>query len=323
MSAFLKRQWFLVLIAGLLLATIIFFVYDQNKDNLPAKSVGGKDVVFSVAGTDVTTDELYAKLYDKAGIDIVYMLFERGVVNAAVADTDVIRTKAQVDADSVTANFKDYYGDAYETYILNALKGLGYSKLEDLTNYFMYTYKLQELTNGYIDANMDTLYPAFNETNKPRIVSHVLIKMDDPKNPTADEKARFEEAKAAYASGTRFEEMVTKYSDDTSNNTTKGVLGYVDKNTQYETAFLDAAMALNEGQVSDWIETSYGYHLIRVDAANLDALKEYQEFYSAIAQADTKIQATVIWNKAEELNVDFLGNDELKAKIMSYMGIEE
>lgn len=325
MLAYMKRQWFLVLIAGLLFATILFYVYDQNKDNLPAKSVGGKDVVFSVAQTDVTTDELYTNLYNQGGLDIIYMLFERGVVHAAVETTDVMKTKAEVDVEGVKTNFSDYYGvDAYETYLVEALKSMGYTKLEDLTDYFIYTYKLQELTNAHIDANMDTLLADFQVTNQPRLVSHALVMMDDPANPTAEETARFEEAKAAYANGMSFEDVVVNYSDDTSNNMIKGSLGYMDVTTQYEENFLNAALALTEaGQVSDWIQTSYGWHLIRVDAMDLESLKEYQEFYTAILSTDPSLQANVIWSKAKELNVDFLGNDELKAEILNYMGIEE
>ncbi len=171
---------------------------------------------------------------------------------------------------------------------------------------------------------METLLADFQVTNQPRLVSHALVMMDDPANPTAEETTRFEEAKAAYANGMSFEDVVVNYSDDTSNNMIKGSLGYMDVTTQYEENFLNAALALTEaGQVSDWIQTSYGWHLIRVDAMDLESLKEYQEFYTAILSTDPSLQANVIWSKAKELNVDFLGNDELKAEILNYMGIEE
>lgn len=325
MLDFIKRQWFLTLIAGLLLATIVYYVYDQNKDNLPAKSVGGKDVVFSVAGTDVTTDELYQDLYAKAGVDVMYMLFERTVVHAAVETTDVMKTKAEVDIAGVKANFQEYYGaDGYESYLLDALKSMGYDSLDDLEDYFVYTYKLQEMNNAYIDANMDALYATFAAANQPRVVSHVLVKMDDPANPTADETARLDAAKAAWTAGTSFEDMVTQFSDDTSNNTNKGLLGYMDATTKYEAPFLTAALALqNAGDVSAWIQTSYGYHLIRLETTDLEKLKENQEFYTAILNANPQIQSTVIWNKSKELNVDFMGDDALKADIMKYMGITE
>lgn len=323
MLAVIKRQWFVVLVAVLLGATIIYYVYDQNKDNLPSKSVGGKDVVFTVADTDVTTDEFYSELYNQYGIQAVYLFFERAVIDASVETTQVIKTKAEVEADNIKASFESYYGTGYEDYIVEALKSLGYSKIEDLTTYFEYVYKRQEMMNKYIDTNMDTLYPGFAETNKPRVVSHVLVTMADPDNPTADESSRFEAAKAAYANGLSFEEMVTQYSEDTSNNTNKGLLGYVDAKTSFVTEFLSVALALNEGETSDWVKTQYGYHLIRVDSTQLDSLKEYQEFYSAILSNDTTLELNIIWNKAVELNVNFMGNEELKAELLKYMGIEE
>lgn len=325
MLNFLKKQWFLSLIALLLVSTVAYYVYDQNKDNLPSKSVGGKDIVFSVAGSDVSTDDVYAQLYQQAGIDVVYMLFERAVVHASADTTDVMSTKASVDIEGVKSNFLNYYGEAtYESYLLDALKSMGYSSLDDLEDYFVYTYKFQDLLNAYVDTNFDTIYPSFESTYQPRIVSHVLVKMDDPNNPTADETARFEAAKAAYASGMSFEEMVTTYSDDTSNNTNGGILGYMDTTTQYESAFLNAALALTEdGSVSEWVQTSYGYHLIRLDSSAVDQLKTYQEFYDAIVGSDATIKPNVVWEQAQAEGVDFGTNEELKAEILSYMGITE
>ena len=93
MLAVIKRQWFVVLVAVLLCAIIVFFVYDQNKDNLPSKSVGGKDVVFTVADTDVTTDEFYSELYKQYGISAVYMFLEKAIVDEAIETTEVITTK--------------------------------------------------------------------------------------------------------------------------------------------------------------------------------------------------------------------------------------
>ncbi len=325
MLDFLKKQWFIGLIGLLLVSTVVYFVYDQNKDNLPSKSVDGKDIVFSVAGTDVSTDEVYGQLYQQAGIDVVYMLFERAVVHAALDTTDVMRTKAEVDIDGVKANFLDYYGETlYEEYLLDALKTMGYDSLDDLEDYFVFTYKYQQLMNDYVDANLDTLYDAFAETYQPRVISHVLVMMDDPANPTAEETERFEAAKTAWEDGLSFEEMVTTYSDDTSNNALGGNLGYMDSTTQFVTEFLDAALTLSEeGQVSEWVQTSYGYHLIRLDSMSIDTFKEYQEFYDAIINSDTSLTQTVLWDKAQEIGVDFGGNDELKAEILTYMGIEE
>ena len=323
MIDFIKRQWFIVLVAVLLASTLIFYVYDTNKDNLPARRVDGKDIVFSVGEVNVSTDEFFDKLYAQYGMDAVFMFFDRAVVNAAVADSNVFETKAQVDAEGVIANFKEYYGSDYEQYIVDALKSLGYSSLDQLDDYFIYVYKRQELFKAYADANMDTLFPAFNESRKPRVVSHVLIRMDNSSTPTADEQARLDAAKKALEDGMSFEELVRTYSDDTSNNLNQGLLGYMDAQTSYVPEFLAAALTTPAGSLSPWIQTTYGYHLIRVDADDLESLKNYQEFYDALLSTDTTLQGRILWEKAEELGFDFLGNDELVTKLKAYMGIED
>ena len=323
MIDFIKRQWFIVLVAVLLASTLIFYVYDTNKDNLPARRVDGKDIVFSVGEVNVSTDEFFDKLYAQYGMDAVFMFFDRAVVNAAVADSNVFETKAQVDAEGVIANFKEYYGSDYEQYIVDALKSLGYSSLDQLDDYFIYVYKRQELFKAYADANMDTLFPAFNESRKPRVVSHVLIRMDNSSTPTADEQARLDGAKKALEDGMSFEELVRTYSDDTSNNLNQGLLGYMDAQTSYVPEFLAAALTTPAGSLSPWIQTTYGYHLIRVDADDLESLKNYQEFYDALLSTDTTLQGRILWEKAEELGFDFLGNDELVTKLKAYMGIED
>lgn len=323
MLAVLKRQWFIVLVAVLLLSTIVFYVYDKNKDNLPSKSVGGKDIVFSIAETDVSADEFYDELYTRYGMGALYLFFERAVVEGSVEGSAVITTKAELDAEGVIANFKEYYGTQYETYLIEALKTLGYTKLEDLQSYFEYVYKRQTMMNNYLDSQMDTLFPGFQEVNSPRIVSHVLVTMADPNAPTAEETERFEAAKTAFAAGMSFEDMVINHSNDTSNNTMKGLLGYVDKNTSFVPEFLAATLALGEGEISDWVKTEYGYHLIRVDSLSIDRLKDEQAFYDALLASDATLEANVIWSKAEELGVDFKGDEALKAELLTYMGIEE
>jgi foldase protein PrsA len=323
MIQILKRQWFIVLVAVTLLATLIFYVYDTNKDNLPGRRVNGKDVVFSVGDVNVTTDEFFEKLFAQFGIDAVYMFFDRAVVNAAIADSNVFVTKAEVDAQGVIANFREFYGPSYETNLLDALRALGYTSLNNLQDYFVYVYKRQELFNAYVDTNLDTLFPNFNAERRPRIVSHVLIRMDDPFNPTADEQARLDAAKQALADGMSFADLARNFSDDTSNNLRGGSLGYVDAQTQFVPEFLIAALATPAGELSAWTQTSFGFHLISVDSTDVEDFKAYQEFYEAILNQDPQLQARILWQAAEDLGVDFFGNDDLKAQLKTYMGIED
>jgi len=93
--------------------------------------------------------------------------------------------------------------------------------------------------------------------------SHILIataKLDE--KGKANAKARIEELLRKIRSGASFEELARKHSDCPS-KVNGGDLGYFKRGTMVK-GFEDAAFALKVGEVSDVIETSYGYHIIQV-----------------------------------------------------------
>ena len=52
-------------------------------------------------------------------------------------------------------------------------------------------------------------------------------------------------------------------------------------------------------------------------------MKGYDEFYDALATYYPNLQPKVVWEKAQEMNLDFKGNDELQNKLLIYMGLNE
>ncbi len=83
---------------------------------------------------------------------------------------------------------------------------------------------------------------------------HILVSSED------DAKA----AKAEIEGGKPFEIAALEYSqDDTAQN--GGDLGYFSKTSPIVKPFMDAAFALEVGQLSDPVQTQFGWHLIRID----------------------------------------------------------
>ena len=62
MLKFIKENWFVALVAAFFLIISVYFAYDQNKGKLPGKTVGGKQVVFSVDDKNFTADDYYDDL---------------------------------------------------------------------------------------------------------------------------------------------------------------------------------------------------------------------------------------------------------------------
>lgn len=331
----LKKQWFVVLIACLLLGTVGYFAYDQNKGKLPGKTAGGKDVVFEINEKNITADELYDELYKTTGIASVYADFERSVIQQAFSgDKDTlsaIKLKAEELTTNTVTQYKQYYPDKYEAEIAKALQANGYTGFKDLTLYFTNALKIENLVKTYLNANMDTYFTAFKDAVKPRIVSYVVIAMADPSKPTEEETKHLQAAQAAWATGTyKFEDFAKKFSEDAA-ATKGGYLGYFDINSStenggsYDKAFSGATLQLTDGVVSGWVKSSFGWHLITVKS-NIEALKAEDAFYTALANYDiekTHIRSNVIWAAAQKLGLKFSGDATLEAALKKYMNLSE
>jgi len=77
-----------------------------------------------------------------------------------------------------------------------------------------------------------------------------------------DAKARAAEALAKIRGGATFEDIVKDYSDDAGSVDRMGSLGKFHRDDM-DPAFSAAAFALQPGQVSDVVETPFGFHVIK------------------------------------------------------------
>jgi NIMA-interacting peptidyl-prolyl cis-trans isomerase 1 len=101
------------------------------------------------------------------------------------------------------------------------------------------------------------------------IAQHILVTYRTakraPKGVTrskAEAKARAAEALARITSGTTFEDAVKQYSDDVGSADRMGSVGKFRRDAM-DPAFSNAAFALRVGQVSDVVETPFGFHVIK------------------------------------------------------------
>ena len=101
------------------------------------------------------------------------------------------------------------------------------------------------------------------------IAQHILVAYKGAKRaPTnvtrskAEAKARAAEARSKIESGTTFEDAVREYSDDTGSAERLGSVGKFHRADMHP-AFSAAAFALRVGQVSDVVETPFGFHVIK------------------------------------------------------------
>jgi hypothetical protein len=101
------------------------------------------------------------------------------------------------------------------------------------------------------------------------IAQHLLVAYKGakraPKGVTrskTEAKARAQEALTKVRSGAPFEDVVKQYSDDQGSAERLGSLGKFHK-SDMDPAFSGAAFALKVGEVSDVVETPFGFHVIK------------------------------------------------------------
>ena len=320
MSELLRKNWFVGVVAIIFVGIAIFFAYDQNKDNVPSKKANGSDVVFSIDGQNFTADDLYDEYYRTAGPDGAYLLTQRLLLDQVVKTTDALKKEAQEMAEQYFAYYQQMYGEQTAIFFEITMKSMGLNSLEE---YCLYNVKLEQLYRDYIVENIDTYYQPFIDEYNPRYASHVLIAMDDPDNPTAEEKSRFEEAKKTWESGElSFAEFATEYSDDPGSADNGGSLGYIDKSSSLVEPFLNAAMALKPGEISEWIKSEYGYHLITVNEMKQEEMIVDSDFLEHILNFYPDIHAEVVWAKLLERNVSF-ADTELEEKFKETLGVKD
>lgn len=100
------------------------------------------------------------------------------------------------------------------------------------------------------------------------VVSHVLVKHVSSKNPPegvtrsrGEACLRAMEARDKLRGGAEFDAVVKEYSDEPGAATLAGSLGQVKRDALLP-PFADAAFELDRAQLSDIVETEFGFHVI-------------------------------------------------------------
>jgi peptidyl-prolyl cis-trans isomerase C len=114
--------------------------------------------------------------------------------------------------------------------------------------------------------------------------SHILIKVDAKADETKKNEARqkIEEVQQKLKDGGDFAELAKEYSEGPS-GPKGGDLGYF-RRGQMVKPFEDAALALKPNEVSDIVETRFGYHIIKVYDNKPEKVMTYEEVKDRIMQ---------------------------------------
>lgn len=326
----LKKFWFVMIIALVFLGYVIALTIQTVKEKpyeVKSKEVNGQSVIYSVDGTNYFADDLYNDLYSNFGENQVWQSFYKSVIKNGIESTDELNNYASYMA--------QYYLYSYdESQLTSMLNSYGYNSLDDLTNYFLDQAKVTTLISDYLIANYDEYVAPVVEKVAPKKIYHILVKVADVSeekdengntyhvaNPTEEESKKINDALNELKNGADFKDVAVKYSEDTS-AAQGGLLGIVTKNTtNLVQEFKDACDVVEIGSTTDIITTTYGYHIIYAENAEIDELTSDSQFITEVTNNFPNVQLKAIMEKADELGY-VLYEEHLKAEIEASLASE-
>ena len=301
-----------VLLPFLALAMFLIMGISQAQETLkdtdPVAKVNGTDIPYRDLRIELTAvknrqaakgKELTPEQTKKLRQDILNWLIDKEVLSQECQRQKIAASSEEIqkmlDAEVSRFGSKELFeeklkGDSLtpEDYRHRIEKGLAIKKLIE---------KEISTTIKVTEEEKKAFYAAHkNEFEQPEGVqmSHILInvKPGASKEETAKARKKIEEILAKVKGGENFAELARKNSECPTSSK-GGDLGYVSKGRMVP-EFEKAAYALKPGQVSDVVQTQFGFHIIKVGEKSPAQILPYEKVEKGIENA-IKNQKTKQW----------------------------
>ncbi len=172
-----------------------------------------------------------------------------------------------------------------------------------------------------LEADDETLRDYYEQyksdymTPEQRRVSHILIRVVDSADATAVDAARSraEAALQRVRNGESFAAVAKQVSEDPLSNSIGGDLGYMEQGGM-EVPFDQAMFGLNVGDVSEPVQTSFGFHIIQLNDIRGSQGKTFDEVRQQVRDAYLQSEAErFYYDYVEKLaNETFKNQDSLE-----------
>ncbi|MGD9168866.1 MAG: SurA N-terminal domain-containing protein [Candidatus Thiodiazotropha sp.] len=163
----------------------------------------------------------------------------------------------------------------------------------------------EELLRGYYDKNQDEF-----GLPEQRKASHILIQVDTDADQAAEDeaKAKIDALAEKLRNGESFEELAKQNSQDPGSAASGGDLGFFAKGVM-DPAFETAVFALQEGEVSEPVRTSFGFHLIKLTGIKDGSVKPFDEVRTEVETAYRKYEGERLYFEMAEQLADLSYED--------------
>jgi len=133
-----------------------------------------------------------------------------------------------------------------------------------------------QISDGQLKAEYQRNIQQYQVPNRVHVEHILLFTKGKTDAEVAEIRAKAEDVLKQVKKGGKFEDLAKKYSEDPGTKDKGGDLGWIiEKQTVPE--FEKAAFSLNKGQVSDLVQTVYGFHIIKVLEKETAHTKPFEE----------------------------------------------
>ncbi len=237
-------------------------------------------------------------------------MIDNVLVRQAAEERGISVSEEEIDTqiDELKAGFPSE--DEFNTALADA--GLTLADLRDQLSEQLVTQRLMEELAGDAEVTADEI-EEYYEANKAQFAdqaatrsSHILFEPED--------KATAEEVLAEVRAGGDFAELAREHSKDPGSASQGGDLSWSDPSRPFVPEFTEAMDGLDVGEVSDLVETDFGWHIIRVD-------ERRDESQKPLSEAAEQIEQMILQQRNAEAYQTFL--DQLRAEAEIEILIDE
>lgn len=253
-------KYIAVVIGVLVIATAAYFGLARTDNS---------EVVARVGGEVITKDELYDIMVQQTGQEALDNLVVKKIIELEASDQNLEISEEEIDKE--VQELAENYGG--QDAMIEALAMYNVD-LDQVREDVAVNIKLEKLLDPRIkitDEEVRAYFAANQEAyavEEQIKVSHILV----------GSKEEAQEIRALLTKGEEFADLAKELSTDTASKDQGGDLGMVGRGEMVE-EFEQAAFALQPGQISDPVESEYGFHIIKVHektAARPGTLEENQ-----------------------------------------------
>ncbi|QTA79313.1 Peptidyl-prolyl cis-trans isomerase D [Desulfonema limicola] len=202
---------------------------------------------------------------------------------------------------------EEYFEKNKESYKTEAKVRIQYIHFNP-DNYLDKVILTDEDISDYYDSNLD-------EFTNPKTVEarHILFKADQNSTPEEVEKKKekADEILKMAKDGKDFAELAKEYSEGPSKDK-GGYLGTFKKDAMVK-PFSDKAFSMKEGEISEPVQTQFGWHIIKVEKVNEAYTKTLEDASSQIRDKLSRDKSKIIaYEDAQSLYDSAYEDDDLK-----------